>query len=426
MSSYLNGGRRAAYGIDLDVIKSPSNSSRTYHSSSPSSTISESSDSPVATSIRKQRTPRKRPNQTYTEAAALLSTAYPNIFSSDEFCKPCKFMKPHEYSSFCFEDSTDELLIPFPVDKPAFHIDSNETYDYGCKMISSNLFDGCEDFDTQSILDEEIEEGVIDSIMGNTSIDPVQCPEEVTNTCNNGNGNGNGNGNVNVNGVGVGVGVGGPVDFCYGYPIGLGLRFDERVDYGFGMMRGETKAFRQNDEGEWWRFPAVNVGEISPQLNKPKSPIKKKKKKKMMKLNTKPLLTQSKENSAVTPKPSYNSKIKEELTPNAKLSSKENSVSLSETQPGAGLFLKLNYEEVLDSWSDKGSLFSGDFSGSEFSGMGASARLAQIDLFSENGALREASVQRYKEKRQTRLFSKKIRYHVRKVNADQRPRMKVC
>lgn len=53
------------------------------------------------------------------------------------------------------------------------------------------------------------------------------------------------------------------------------------------------------------------------------------------------------------------------------------------------------------------------------------ARLAEIDLFSENGGIREASVLRYKEKRRTRLFSKKIRYQVRKVNADRRPRMKV-
>lgn len=53
------------------------------------------------------------------------------------------------------------------------------------------------------------------------------------------------------------------------------------------------------------------------------------------------------------------------------------------------------------------------------------ARLAQIDLFSENGGLREASVMRYKEKKRTRLFSKKIRYQVRKVNADRRPRSKV-
>lgn len=38
---------------------------------------------------------------------------------------------------------------------------------------------------------------------------------------------------------------------------------------------------------------------------------------------------------------------------------------------------------------------------------------------------REASVLRYKEKRQNRLFSKKIRYEVRKLNAEKRPRIKV-
>lgn len=37
---------------------------------------------------------------------------------------------------------------------------------------------------------------------------------------------------------------------------------------------------------------------------------------------------------------------------------------------------------------------------------------------------REAKVSRYREKRRTRLFSKKIRYEVRKLNAEKRPRMK--
>ncbi|XP_023520465.1 zinc finger protein CONSTANS-LIKE 16-like [Cucurbita pepo subsp. pepo] len=37
---------------------------------------------------------------------------------------------------------------------------------------------------------------------------------------------------------------------------------------------------------------------------------------------------------------------------------------------------------------------------------------------------REARVSRYREKRRTRLFSKKIRYEVRKLNAEKRPRMK--
>ena len=54
------------------------------------------------------------------------------------------------------------------------------------------------------------------------------------------------------------------------------------------------------------------------------------------------------------------------------------------------------------------------------------AMLAEIDLSGENG-MRESSVLRYKEKRMNRLFSnsKQIRYQVRKLSADQRPRMKV-
>ncbi|KAG0481890.1 hypothetical protein HPP92_009974 [Vanilla planifolia] len=54
------------------------------------------------------------------------------------------------------------------------------------------------------------------------------------------------------------------------------------------------------------------------------------------------------------------------------------------------------------------------------------AKLSNIDLLTDSGGgeEREASLQRYKEKRRNRLFSKKIRYEVRKVNADQRPRVK--
>ena len=37
---------------------------------------------------------------------------------------------------------------------------------------------------------------------------------------------------------------------------------------------------------------------------------------------------------------------------------------------------------------------------------------------------RQARVLRYREKRRTRLFSKKIRYEVRKLNAEKRPRLK--
>ncbi|EPS64863.1 hypothetical protein M569_09917, partial [Genlisea aurea] len=67
--------------LDLDFIKSPpSNSWLSNTSSSPSSTLSEATNSPLVISTRKPRTPRKRPNQTYNEAAAILSTVYPKIF----------------------------------------------------------------------------------------------------------------------------------------------------------------------------------------------------------------------------------------------------------------------------------------------------------------------------------------------------------
>ncbi|KAL9231376.1 hypothetical protein vseg_006612 [Gypsophila vaccaria] len=418
MSSCLSGGGRPAYGIDLDIIKSPSTSTRSSHSSSPSSTISESSNSTLAISTRKTRTPRKRPNQTYTEAAALLSTAYPNIFSANDFSKPCKFIKPYEYSSFSLEDSSDELLIPFSADKPSFQVDSiayekpcsNVTDEYGCRVKSSSLSDKLEDFDTESILDEETEEGVLESIMGNLD---ARSKEE-TNSSSNGN-----------------SGVTSPVEFCYGYPLGLGLGLGGRIDFGFGMIRGGmVKAFKQNDEGDWWRFPVVNVGKISPRLSDNPTLLemlkkKKKKKKKLMSLNAKPSLeAQAEKNSVSVPQPSSTAS-KQDSESNSKscsASSKENSVPTPNSR--TGMLLKLNYDEVLEAWSDKGSLFTEDLSSSELPGSDPLARLAQIDLFGENVALREASVQRYKEKRRTRLFSKKIRYQVRKVNADQRPRMK--
>ncbi|KAI4313929.1 hypothetical protein L6164_026871 [Bauhinia variegata] len=52
----------------------------------------------------------------------------------------------------------------------------------------------------------------------------------------------------------------------------------------------------------------------------------------------------------------------------------------------------------------------------EWGGLGIQPTIADVG--------REARVSRYREKRRTRLFSKKIRYEVRKLNAENRPRMK--
>ncbi|KAG5559697.1 hypothetical protein RHGRI_009272 [Rhododendron griersonianum] len=395
MSSCLTGGCRP-YGFDLEiVVKSPSSSSTiTTHSSSPSSTtLSESSNSPLAISTRKPRTPRKRPNQTYNEAAALLSTAYPKIFPAKHLTKNSKFNTKTVLDTFLTSADSPDLLLPFRVfdnsgfllhqpiqEKPGFRIEPRvaNCYENPCQVPVENDF--LEDFDAESILDEEIEEGGLDGILGNLSVenDPVD----------------------ESNGGSCSVQIG---SSCYGFPMGLG--FGGKFDFRFGMKRG-VRALRNVDEGgDWWRFPTVNVTDISPKLNKAAAPTEKKKKKIEKPTEVIKGVESPKEKSI--PRENDNSIAKQ----------KENTIPKSK-------ILKLNYDEVANAWSDRGSPFSEEFPGQEQPGSDLHARLGEIDLFSENGGVREASVLRYKEKRRTRLFSKKIRYQVRKVNADRRPRMK--
>ncbi|PON92613.1 CCT domain containing protein [Trema orientale] len=414
MSSCLSGGGGRPYAFEFEIVKSPSTTSTrnsNASSSPPSSTLSESSNSGLAITTRKPRTPRKRPNQTYNEAAALLSTAYPSLFSAKQLSNPGKFTKlPSPF------DEPAELLFPFRVfddDSSCFlpHHHHHHHHQYSQKPGSaiepklansschspgefdsrpnsncdSELMDlgethtssGCaypdDDFDAESMLDEEIDAGGIDSIMGNVTVDTEA----------------------------AGGGGGG---FCYGYPMGLG--FGGRFELGLGMRRGVggIRALRHVDEGNWWNFPTVDVMELSPKFRKEPAPEKKKKKKAVV------MMLEKKE------------KEKEKA---AVVESKSLELVESGSKPSAGLSLKLNYDDVLSAWSDKGSPFSEDAPpGTDSPGNDVSARLAQIDLFPEAGGVREASVMRYKEKRRTRLFSKKIRYQVRKVNADRRPRMK--
>ncbi|KAL6507287.1 hypothetical protein OROGR_023482 [Orobanche gracilis] len=63
----------------------------------------------------------------------------------------------------------------------------------------------------------------------------------------------------------------------------------------------------------------------------------------------------------------------------------------------------------------------GDIDNSDVMGMGITNGSDHHEL---KMGQREASVLRYKEKRRNRLFSKKIRYQVRKLNAEKRPRLK--
>ncbi|KAL6200412.1 hypothetical protein ACLB2K_030193 [Fragaria x ananassa] len=89
------------------------------------------------------------------------------------------------------------------------------------------------------------------------------------------------------------------------------------------------------------------------------------------------------------------------------------------------LNLNLNYQEVLDAWSDRGSLWAEDCSSHSSMAASNGNYMGEVPVMEEEKSTRrEASVLRYKEKRQSRLFSKKIRYQVRKLNADKRPRLK--
>ncbi|XP_028774142.1 protein CHLOROPLAST IMPORT APPARATUS 2-like [Neltuma alba] len=399
MSSILTGaGGGRTYGFDLDFVKSPSPLIRPSHTSSSStssasSTISESSNSPLTISTRKSRAPRKRPNQTYNEAAALLSTAYPNLFSNKNLKKPGQFCRPNDAAFL--DESAEELFLPFrvfddsaasfllqqqiqhkpssPMDPKMVNLQEKSCQSPGeiiSRVNSLELNDDCEeDFDAESILDEEIDEG-IDSIIGSRA-------EEDSNdaSC-----HGEGGNNWSVDSSGFGCGA--------------------KLDFRLGLV----KALRRVDDSNWWNFPAVDIVEISPRINKHTSsfaaPAEKEKKKKKT------------SSSTTTKKVAEKTKMKS-----------LRAISIPKSN-ASKLMLKLNYDDVLSAWSDRGSPFANGRRGSDSPGNNANAQEAHIDLLTNMGGVREASVMRYKEKRRTRLISKKIRYQVRKVNADQRPRMK--
>ncbi|XP_019432472.1 PREDICTED: zinc finger protein CONSTANS-LIKE 16-like isoform X2 [Lupinus angustifolius] len=97
--------------------------------------------------------------------------------------------------------------------------------------------------------------------------------------------------------------------------------------------------------------------------------------------------------------------------------------------------LQLDYEGVITAWaSQKSPWVNGDKPNFESDQCWPHCMLHHQPygelggLFGGHAAMaeggREARLLRYREKRQTRLFSKKIRYEVRKLNAEKRPRMK--
>lgn len=96
------------------------------------------------------------------------------------------------------------------------------------------------------------------------------------------------------------------------------------------------------------------------------------------------------------------------------------------------IILNLNYEGVISSWANQGSPwttgirpeFNSDDCWPDFMDIGSAGMNRPYAGMEGSDGGRQARVLRYREKRRTRLFSKKIRYEVRKLNAEKRPRMK--
>ncbi|KAJ9548508.1 hypothetical protein OSB04_021051 [Centaurea solstitialis] len=370
MSSCLSS---RACGFDLEhMIKWPcSTSGRTSsNSSSPSSTLSESSDSPT----RKPRTPRKRPNQTYNEAAALLSMACPNVFTTVHLTNRTTFLPKHHHHGFF--NKPPELILPFPViessgflllrrqrtaNKPRPIIVEPNVAD-SCRISEEFESNSVYDFDTESMLDEEMEQG-IDSIMGDSnSIPEFDESNDV---------------------------IASRFDACYGYPIGLGLVPNSELDSGFLLRNGE-RALRKGDDQNLSSSPAVQMVSVSPPPAPPKpekTPVGKKKKKNKKK------------------------KVEELMKPES-----ESEFRQGNCNSGDGLMLKLDYEAIMDAWSEKGSPVPEDTPPAA----DIHAIAAQIDLFSENGGVPESGATRSTDSN----HFKKIRYQVKNASSDGRSRYK--
>lgn len=311
------------------MVKSPPS----HNTPSPSSTISDSSP-PVTVSTRRPRTLRKRPNQTYDEAAALLSTAYPNIFSSKKSKTQTSGMNKSPLSGYdeasqlllpyeSIEESSEFLFNPSIIQTKTEHL-SEHNKEVNLDDSAVNRFGIFDDFDAESILDEETEEG-LDSFMGDI--------DESNNREN-----------------------------CY--RIGFLEEMMKSAWYGrFQLGLGLRTSLREHDDGNCCKFPTVEFDQISPRIqitaaadddgqsnivdssedNKIVVPAAGDTKKKKTKKKKEVALAVSK----ISEVPDSNPKLEQRVSP----------------------LLKLDYDGVLEAWSDKESPFSDDILGSDASGI---------------------------------------------------------
>lgn len=122
-------------------------------------------------------------------------------------------------------------------------------------------------------------------------------------------------------------------------------------------------------------------------------------------------------------------KVEEELLGNVEGKNKRKKISL-----------RLNYEDVINAWAGSSPWTTGrqpEFDPDHDGWPNYMGGVDPLEEYYQGGAImggrrnvdgrddgRQARVSRYREKRRTRLFSKTIRYEVRKLNAEKRPRLK--
>ncbi|XP_020275334.1 protein CHLOROPLAST IMPORT APPARATUS 2-like isoform X2 [Asparagus officinalis] len=289
MSSFL--GAKGTCSFNLDLIKNPSPSSGCSSTLTKSSSVS-SLDIPT----KRGRAPRKRPNQSYFEAATLLSTACPNVFSIKNLHKKHSGSFPSLSSSSLSSTgrppsfpvlSDSDFLIEDPSPGPnlsrPFKFRPVNPIKTSCFVPRVGSPPGSPGYDVSSIFGDDDVEG-IDSIMGKLSVN--DCDTNCSPS----------------------------VDPCINPFVG-----------------GKARLRAHNDD--WWRLmPMVNMKDIVPKLNAMPSLERKKKtkKKKLEEVMDESEVTKTTTGSCIT----------------ASAGKREGNLK-------SGLGLKLNHEEVIEAWGDR-------------------------------------------------------------------------
>ncbi|KAF8687503.1 hypothetical protein HU200_043199 [Digitaria exilis] len=385
----------AGLRLDLEMVKAAGAAAppRPAHSAAASSTLSEASNassssatsSVASLSLKRPRTPRKRPNQTYNEAAALLASMYPSVFPVARGAEAPPPRLLGLASALADDPGCSDLLPPFPVlDQAAFLLrdlppppqspsapvpmspvvpakscpspaavssvfsefrdpaPSPATPDAAAADELGELdFDDDDGFDADSILcgvDESAAEG-IDGIMGKLSME---------------------NNVADVASVSSDL----PRSKMHSYLRSLMV---------LGLQRNINQALKgHNVDPEWWMCPAIPVKDIAPPplvplVAKPTVSEKKKTKKKLLDSLYKDVAT------------AY-CKKEEEWIPDF-----GNAGTGVLTLPETGLGLRLNTERVLKAWRGRGSVFA-DRNASDLSLSSAHVvvKREDSDMFPEN------------------------------------------